>query len=313
MPTRVLYKRVLKDRSQSFTGRHLIQILIDSKIKPIALITPTNHALDHVLNSILDARITKKIVRLGSQSTDERIAKYNLKNLMDSLTDDPMSLQIWTEYAAKRRIEEEMLQVMENIQISEPSEVQVKEYLRMDWAEHLSMMYEPPFWITEYAARLWASSEKGKERSHPMTHAYYEFWKHGLDIDLIRPPRFGSSERREENLGGQDVQPGVLVPPSQEEEEKRQKWRLKFFSDLGYGDLIPPVPISNRSIFQLRESPAVWEMSLEERQRLVQHWEEEMRRLAYNTHLREYRKLRKLYEDAHRKYEAVSEEVMVRV
>jgi len=38
------------------------------------MIAFTNHALDHMLCSVLDADITKKIVRLGHRTSDERIA-----------------------------------------------------------------------------------------------------------------------------------------------------------------------------------------------------------------------------------------------
>ena len=137
-----------------------------------------------MLNSILDAKITEKFVRLGSRSTDERIGEYSLKNRERNFTDPSMNYQVRREYSAKKDIEEQMYQVMEDIQIPEPSEDQIKEYLQKDWGEHLSMMYEPPFWIAEYAARLWESEGeegewtvqgkkgKGKKPTHLMDHTY---------------------------------------------------------------------------------------------------------------------------------------------
>ena len=101
--------------------------MFDNKIKPIVLIAFTNHALDHMLNSILDAKITKKFVRLGSRSTDERIAEYSLKNLERTFTDASMSRQIGREFAIRKKLEEKMRHVMEDIQIPEPSEEQIKE------------------------------------------------------------------------------------------------------------------------------------------------------------------------------------------
>ena len=280
-----------------------------------------------MLNSILDAKITKKFVRLGSRSTDERIAEYSLRNLEKTFTDASMSRQIGREFAIKKKIEERMRQVMEDIQIPEPSEDQIKEYLQMDWGEHLSMMYEPPYWIAEYATRLWESEAegdggewktqgkkgKGKEQSHLMARTHYGLWKRGLDIAFIQPPQPRSvavelSKRQKKKQGGQNVQV-VVVPPTQEELENYQKRMFEFFSDLGFGDSVPPVPTGNRPFVQLQVSPAVWAMSLGERQRLVEHWEEEMRRLAYNDHLGEYERLREEYEKACEKYEAVSDEV----
>ena len=280
-----------------------------------------------MLNSILDAKITKKFVRLGTRSTDERIAEYSLRNLEKTFTDASMSRQIGREYAIKKKIEEEMCEVMKDIQIPEPSEDQIKEYLQTSWGEHLSMMYDPPFWIAEYAKRQWESEGegdwkevtgkkgKGKEQSHLMARTYYGLWKRGLDIIFILPPQpqfvpVELSKKQKKKQAAQNVQPNVkLVPPSQEDQESYQNRMFEFFSALGFGDAVPPVPADNRPFIQLQDSPAVWAMSLEERQRLAEHWEEEMRRLAYHDHLEEYERLREMYENACEKYEAVSDEV----
>jgi len=281
-----------------------------------------------MLNSILDAGITKKVVRLGSQSTDERIAEYSLRNLEKTFDDASTNRQIKREYAAKKTIEEAMHKVMDDIQIPEPSEDQIKEYLQTSWAEHLSMMYDPPFWITEYADRLWESEGeegdwkvagkkgKGREQSHLMARTYYGLWKRGLDIAFIQPPqpRFvaveSSKGQKKKKKGGHDVQPSVvMVPPTQQEQEMYLERVFEFFSELGFGDLVPPVPTGNRPFVQLQDSPAVWAMSLEERLRLAEYWEEEMRRLAFHNHLAEYGRLRAQYDEACEKHEAVSDEV----
>ena len=274
-----------------------------------------------MLNSILDAKITEKVVRLGSQSTDERIAEYSLRNLEKTFNDASTNRQIGREYAAKKQIEEDMYQVLEDIQIPEPSEDQIKEYLQMYWGEHLSMMYDPPFWIAEYAFRWWDSEGeegewievqgrrgKSKGQTRLTSHTYYGLWKRGLDITFIQPPqpRFntvGTSTWQR----GQNFQPNV-VSTHQEQEMYRQRM-FEFFSELGLGDSVPPVPTGNRPFVQLQDSPAVWAMSLEERRRLAEHWEGEMRRLAYHNYLGVYTQLRRRYDKACEKYEAVSDEV----
>ena len=282
-----------------------------------------------MLNSILDAEITKKVVRLGSQSTDERIAEYSLRNLERTFDDASTNRQIKREYAAKKTIEEAMYKVMNDIQIPEPSEGQIKEYLQTSWVEHLSMMYEPPFWITEYADRLWESEDeegdwkvagkkgKGKEQSYLMARTYYGLWKRGLDIAFIQPPQPHfitveppKGQKKKKKEGGHEIKPSVvMVPPTQEEQEMYLERVFEFFSELGFGGLVPPVPTGNRPFVQLQDSPAVWAMSLEERQRLAEHWEAEMRRLAYHNHLAEYGRLRAQYDEACEKHEAVSDEV----
>ena len=280
-----------------------------------------------MLNSILDAKITKKFVRLGSRSTDERIGEYSLRNLEKTFTDTAMNRQLGREFACKKGIEEKMRQVMEDIQIPEPSEDQIKDYLEQYWGQHLSMMYEPPFWIAEYAARLWepepdagegewmiqGKKGKGKEETHLMGRTYYGLWKRGLDIAFIQPPqpRLTTIEltKKQKKKG---ATPSVVVEqPTQEDQEAYHQRMFNFFSDLGFGDSVPPVPTGNRPFVQLENIPTVWAMSFEERQRLSEHWEEEMRRLAYDDHLGEYEMLREQYEEACDKYEAVSDEVRV--
>ena len=286
-----------------------------------------------MLNSVLDAKITERIVRLGSQSTDERIREYSLRNLEQTFDDTSMNRQIRREYAVMKKIEEEMYRVMTDIQIPDPSEDQIKEYLQTNWEDHLSAMYDPPFWIAEYAARLWESegeeSEwkvqgkkgKGKEQSQLMARTYYGLWKRGLDIAFIQPPQAHSiptttgppkGQKKRGKRGGQNVQPSVmLVQPTQQEQEMYRKRMFEFFFELGFDDSVPPVPAGNRPFVALQDSSAVWGMSLEERRRLADHWEEEMRRLAYDNYLEEYKSLRVRYDEVCETYDSVSDEVRV--
>ena len=264
-----------------------------------------------MLTSILDAGITEKVVRLGSRPTDERIAGYSLTNLEKK--DSSIYDQVWREYDAKRMIEAEIQNVVANIQIPEPSDDQIIEYLEKNQEEHLSMMYNPPFWIAEYATRLWEYERewtvqerkgKGKEQSHLKNHTYYGLWTRGLDIAFIQLPRSHFGKRRAKKKKGRKVQPSA-----QQEQGTYPEWVLELFYDLGFSDSVPPVPASNRPLAQLHDSPDVWSMSLEERKRLVEHWAEEMRRLAYHNRLEEYKTLRNEYEDACERYEAACDKV----
>jgi hypothetical protein len=278
-----------------------------------------------MLNSILDAKITERFVRLGSRSSDERIAQYSLKNLERTFTDPSMAHQIGREFGTRKTREEEIFKVMNKIQIPQHSEKSIKAFLQINWEKHLLAMYEPPFWIAEYAAKSWESEGgegeewqvagkkgKGRAQSHLMGRTYYGLWKRGLDITFIQPPE---SQFVEYPLSKQQKKMGappnvVVVPPTKEEQERYQQRMFEFFSKLGFGDKIPPLPSGkHRSIEQLHDSPAVWSMSLGERQRLAEYWEEEMRRLAYQNHLEEYQRLREHYGEACEQFEAVSDEV----
>ena len=312
---------VLKVLPQSYTGKELFRILFDNKIKPIVLIASTYHALDHMLNFVLDAKITKKFVRLGSGSADERIAEYSLENLERGFTDTTTNRQMEREIVIKKKIEGEMLGVLNDIQIPEPSEDQIKEYLEAHWVKHLRMLYKPPFWIVEYATRLLeledserkvqGNTEKGREQSHLMTRTYYGLWKRSLDIAFIQPPQPRCVEvPLTKKQKKKQIRPDTeYVPPTQEEQVEYQERMFEFFSSLGFGDSVPPVPVGNRLFTHLQDSPDVWAMSLQERLRLAEHWEEEMRRLAHDDHLEEYKELRQRYEEACKKFEEVSDEV----
>ncbi|KAL4788373.1 hypothetical protein BJX76DRAFT_316373 [Aspergillus varians] len=69
---------------KSFTGVSLIKVLLANKgencgnIGPILCISYTNHALDQLLESLLDCKITTNIVRIGSQSKSEQLHGCNL-------------------------------------------------------------------------------------------------------------------------------------------------------------------------------------------------------------------------------------------
>ncbi|KAJ5182661.1 hypothetical protein N7492_000277 [Penicillium capsulatum] len=73
---------------KSFTGVALINVLLANKGKvrnglgPIICVTYTNHALDQLLEDILEHKLTSQIVRIGSQSKSERLEPFNLQTIV---------------------------------------------------------------------------------------------------------------------------------------------------------------------------------------------------------------------------------------
>ncbi len=51
-------------------------------VGPILMACFTNHALDSFLENLLDAGISEGIVRVGGRSKSERLAGYNLRELV---------------------------------------------------------------------------------------------------------------------------------------------------------------------------------------------------------------------------------------
>ncbi|KAK4506443.1 hypothetical protein PRZ48_000175 [Zasmidium cellare] len=69
---------------KSFTGIKLIQALLDNRktadLGPIICVCYTNHALDQLLEHLVDADI-ENIIRIGSRSRSERLASINLRTV----------------------------------------------------------------------------------------------------------------------------------------------------------------------------------------------------------------------------------------
>jgi hypothetical protein len=65
---------------KTFIGVLLAEIFLSSTSHTLLLICFTNHALDDVLESLLDVGVDG-IVRLGGRSRSERLSKYNLREL----------------------------------------------------------------------------------------------------------------------------------------------------------------------------------------------------------------------------------------
>ena len=72
---------------KSYTGVALIKVLLankkrgKSRLGPIVCVTYTNHALDQLLEALIDKNVTSQIVRIGSQSKSERLEPFNLRNV----------------------------------------------------------------------------------------------------------------------------------------------------------------------------------------------------------------------------------------
>ncbi|GAB1217518.1 hypothetical protein ATERTT37_006757 [Aspergillus terreus] len=72
---------------KSYTGVALIKVLLANKatvrkgLGPIICVCYTNHALDQLLEDLLDHKITSQIIRIGSQSKSERLQPLNLRTV----------------------------------------------------------------------------------------------------------------------------------------------------------------------------------------------------------------------------------------
>ncbi|KAH9478522.1 NFX1-type zinc finger-containing protein 1 [Psilocybe cubensis] len=304
---------------KSFTGREILRILFASKVRPIVLIAYTNHALDHLLREVLDVGITKRLVRLGSRSSDEVVAEYTLDKLEKLAERSSLQRSIGKQYAVMKRLEEDMSRVMESIQLPKVSAQQVEDHLDIHFPQALNVLLSPPFWISQLAETLWADEDtngewstvrgKGKQQAGDVvSHTFYDFWKTGADIAFLAPVSMAHSPMptpgKKKNRAAKSQGTTVL-----QEDPKV----TRFFETLEFGNNRPQIPDQNRPLTRLRNSEDLWKMSLQERTRLALAWEEDIRVLAYNINLDRYNSLREDYKEACKEYNDIRDETRRRL
>ena len=261
-----------------------------------------------MLTSVLDAKITTKLVRLGARSSDERIAEYTLDKLEKmGGPSDMLSRPMKRQYAEMKGIEEQMQKVMESIQLPTLTWETIESYLLIHFPEHAESLQQPPFWVTALTERLWAEEEahgdwatvgKGKKIDNHLSRTFYGFWKACTDIDFIKPLPIPATKNKKKR-GKQ---------PQQASSSTHDPQVIAFFESLGF-DTLPPVPSTARPISELLTAERVWQMSPSERRALTTEWERRIRELAYNSHLDQYEDLRARYQEACQEYNDMRDEV----
>jgi len=202
------------------------------------------------------------------------------------------------EYAILKKVEEDMTRIMNQIQLPKLTWEDAERFLDFHYPGHADSLREPPFWIEELFRQVtedenenggWTQVSRDKKVTTDLENTgKYGFWKSGRDIEFIQPPAKSSRSR-----GNKAADP-----------------RQAFFNDLGFFGKIPSIPSGRRPVKTLIESDGnVWSMSLSERKCLAQVWEEDMRKIAYESNLAEFDVLKERYRDACKVYENVQDEV----
>ena len=248
-----------------------------------------------MLTSVLDAKITTNVVRLGSRTVDERIAQYSLHNLEQASGVADLDRPRKREYAVLKQVEGDMTRILNKIQLPQLTWEHAEEFLNSRYSHHADSLRGPPSWVGELFRRdtedenkngAWIEVRGGRSKrstQNPEISGIYGFWKSGRDLQFIQPPPRPKGKR--------------ATDP-----------RRAFFGKLGLS--IPPVPSGMRPLNRLIEGVSnVWSMSLSERQCLAESWEQDMRKMAYESNVEEFRLLKERYNDACKDYENVQDEV----
>ncbi|PLB46313.1 hypothetical protein P170DRAFT_479223 [Aspergillus steynii IBT 23096] len=95
---------------KSYTGVALIRVLLANKrhgktdLGPIVCVTYTNHALDQLLEVLLDRSVTSKIIRIGSQSKSDRLRSVNINHIASG--EEKTKLEKETQWSLLKQLEE---------------------------------------------------------------------------------------------------------------------------------------------------------------------------------------------------------------
>ncbi|KAL1383418.1 helicase [Phyllosticta capitalensis] len=129
---------------KSYTGVALIKILLDNrkaaKLGPIICVCYTNHALDQLLDHLLDENVGQ-IVRIGSQSKSERLKALNLREVCRKI--DRTKVEKHRDWEIRTRLDDHttsistLLSTLEN-----PSSPRaLKKYLIKFYPQHYSQLF----------------------------------------------------------------------------------------------------------------------------------------------------------------------------
>jgi hypothetical protein len=176
------------------------------------MIAFTNHALDHLLESVLDAGITQKIVRIGSRSQSERLQGFTLDKL-EKFHDDFLRRGVNTAFATMKRAEEAFNDGMVRMKSNQQGGLEgLKILLQLIYPEHHECLAYPPNEIQSRATELFGanSTEFSKQ---------YQLWEESKD----RP----SGNRRTRPTNTLLNTPNVWSMSSEERKLLSRRWRAE--------------------------------------------------------------------------------------
>ncbi|KAG8798217.1 hypothetical protein FRC17_007536, partial [Serendipita sp. 399] len=133
----------------------------------------TNHALDHLLESVLKAEITRKIVRLGGRSQSEALQPYMLDKV-EKFNASYLQRGINAAYGNMKRAEETFHQTIKEFTTQEMDGLDL--LLQMDYPSHYTSLLCPPYDVQEYLGdaygydfgktyRFWLRRRDGRTQS----------------------------------------------------------------------------------------------------------------------------------------------------
>ncbi|KAI0779559.1 hypothetical protein C8Q74DRAFT_1217042 [Fomes fomentarius] len=197
-----LTREVSLIQGSSYTGVELLRVLISNGAGPILMIAFTNHALDHMLRSVLDAKITQKIVRLGSRSADERIAEYSIENAENVAGRSRLYSSFYNYRRALRDVETEIKKFMEDFFKTEIDTDAIVRFLHIQSPVLIDSIENPPAWVEalhsfaqDQQAGWHVAGANGKDAGQ-VDNSLYAYWLRGGDITFLHDTHYAKRYRQ---------------------------------------------------------------------------------------------------------------------
>jgi len=230
---------------------------------PILCICYTNHALDQFLEHLLDKDITR-IIRIGSRSKSKRMDTYSLEDRVKSY-DKPLHLKhaIWESSEAWDELSENISELQKALRSNDLPWMQVERYLKKHYPDQWVQLFEQP------------PSDIDKDDSFTTIqrvidhkeHGGYLFhrWVRGIDIDEMEIWNKEMLESKDTPWIEKSTNPYALLDDENYDSEEEEEEDLYMYD----------IPSSDRPLHLLDGD--VWEMSMSERDRLLDSWRPQIR------------------------------------
>ncbi|KAF9349803.1 hypothetical protein BGX26_011932 [Mortierella sp. AD094] len=261
---------------KTWIGIALMQVLLANKAQsecgPILCICYTNHALDQFLEHLLDKDVLN-IVRVGARSQSERLEQYNLQALM-AVYDKPYQVRqaLRATFNDLESAAKKIKDLERDIQGDCVQWKLVQNYLRLDYPD-LFDQFKEAINDTHHSSIDKDKKEHKKVDSNEFTKVegkksmnehLFDRWRSGQDIQEIvaynkeakenwknraKDPEYNTFEILSDNRSANRLQPPVL---------RR-------------------IPSTNRTVDLLLDAD-IWNMSMNERERLLDQWRPEVQK-----------------------------------
>src|ERR1700691_1255739 len=101
-----------------------------------------------MLSSVLDAKITQKMVRLGSRSADERISQFSIESMEMVQGKSRLDRTFGHHHRALKDVQEEVKKLMSDFLKVDIDSSSIVQYLELSYPEHHEHIINPPAWIS---------------------------------------------------------------------------------------------------------------------------------------------------------------------